>query len=192
MLTGQYINWYQLCTGSHHFLRISTFPPPSPLMSNYDCTAHSYSLRECYSTCSIACHNQPLSPLPLLSRPLSQRRRRPSRYWRRQPQSPRSTRPGRSTGKKNQGINGEGGEKSHRCSPCLVFRFEKFYWFISSENYLVIGGRDQQQNELVVKKYLNEGQWGPIMADPSCLYITIKNIQIFLIIFFLKYKLYFQ
>ena len=36
-------------------------------------------------------------------------------------------------------------------------RFEKFYWFISSENYLVIGGRDQQQNELVVKKYLKEG-----------------------------------
>lgn len=38
------------------------------------------------------------------------------------------------------------------------FRFEKFYWFISSENYLVIGGRDQQQNELVVKKYLNDGR----------------------------------
>ena len=36
--------------------------------------------------------------------------------------------------------------------------FEKFYWFISSENYLLIGGRDQQQNELVVKKYLNDGQ----------------------------------
>jgi predicted ribosome quality control (RQC) complex YloA/Tae2 family protein len=32
--------------------------------------------------------------------------------------------------------------------------FEKFYWFISSENYLVIGGRDQQQNELIVKRYM--------------------------------------
>ena len=40
---------------------------------------------------------------------------------------------------------------------CLLHRFEKFYWFISSENYLIIGGRDQQQNELVVKKYLNDG-----------------------------------
>ena len=38
-----------------------------------------------------------------------------------------------------------------------MIRFEKFYWFISSENYLVIGGRDQQQNELIVKKYLNDG-----------------------------------
>jgi hypothetical protein len=37
-----------------------------------------------------------------------------------------------------------------------VFWFEKFYWFISSENYLIIGGRDQQQNELIVKRYLRE------------------------------------
>ncbi|XP_076659229.1 nuclear export mediator factor NEMF homolog Clbn isoform X2 [Halictus rubicundus] len=38
-----------------------------------------------------------------------------------------------------------------------VYWFEKFYWFISSENYLVIGGRDQQQNELIVKRYLKSG-----------------------------------
>ena len=37
-------------------------------------------------------------------------------------------------------------------------RFEKFFWFISSENYLVIGGRDQQQNEIIVKKYLKAGK----------------------------------
>ncbi|EDO27941.1 predicted protein, partial [Nematostella vectensis] len=36
-------------------------------------------------------------------------------------------------------------------------RFEKFLWFISSENYVVIGGRDQQQNELVVKRHLQPG-----------------------------------
>ncbi|XP_053671218.1 ribosome quality control complex subunit NEMF homolog [Anopheles nili] len=35
-----------------------------------------------------------------------------------------------------------------------VYWFEKFYWFVSSENYLVIGGRDQQQNELIVKRYM--------------------------------------
>ncbi|XP_060573398.1 LOW QUALITY PROTEIN: ribosome quality control complex subunit NEMF-like [Ruditapes philippinarum] len=35
--------------------------------------------------------------------------------------------------------------------------FEKFLWFISSENFLVIGGRDQQQNELIVKRYLRQG-----------------------------------
>ncbi|CAH1790707.1 unnamed protein product [Owenia fusiformis] len=38
-----------------------------------------------------------------------------------------------------------------------VYWFEKFLWFISSENYLVIGGRDQQQNELIWKKYLKPG-----------------------------------
>ncbi|CAG5114692.1 unnamed protein product, partial [Candidula unifasciata] len=38
-----------------------------------------------------------------------------------------------------------------------TFWFEKFLWFISSENYLVIGGRDQQQNELIVKRYLRPG-----------------------------------
>uniref|UniRef100_A0A452RA19 Ribosome quality control complex subunit NEMF n=1 Tax=Ursus americanus TaxID=9643 RepID=A0A452RA19_URSAM len=35
--------------------------------------------------------------------------------------------------------------------------FEKFLWFISSENYLIIGGRDQQQNEIIVKRYLTTG-----------------------------------
>ncbi|EAR88515.1 fibronectin-binding protein A, amine-terminal protein (macronuclear) [Tetrahymena thermophila SB210] len=35
--------------------------------------------------------------------------------------------------------------------------FEKFYWFISSENYLVISGRDMQQNEIIVKKYMRKG-----------------------------------
>jgi len=39
-----------------------------------------------------------------------------------------------------------------------VFWFEKFNWFVSSENYLVLGGRDAQQNELLVKKYLNPGE----------------------------------
>ena len=35
-----------------------------------------------------------------------------------------------------------------------TYWFEKFFWFISSENYLVIAGRDQQQNELIVKRYM--------------------------------------
>ncbi len=34
-----------------------------------------------------------------------------------------------------------------------VFWFEKFFWFISSENFLVVAGRDAQQNELLVKRY---------------------------------------
>ncbi|CAG8522650.1 6805_t:CDS:10 [Paraglomus occultum] len=41
-----------------------------------------------------------------------------------------------------------------------TFWFEKFWWFISSENYLVIAGRDMQQNELIVKRHLRKGEFG--------------------------------
>ncbi|CAH1102827.1 unnamed protein product [Psylliodes chrysocephalus] len=37
-----------------------------------------------------------------------------------------------------------------------TYWFEKFFWFISSENYLVIAGRDQQQNEIIVKRYMKQ------------------------------------
>ena len=35
--------------------------------------------------------------------------------------------------------------------------FEKFHWFITSDDYLVLGGRDAQQNEQLVKRYLRPG-----------------------------------
>ncbi|XP_024524547.1 nuclear export mediator factor NEMF [Selaginella moellendorffii] len=38
-----------------------------------------------------------------------------------------------------------------------VHWFEKFNWFISSENYLIISGRDAQQNEQIVKRYMKKG-----------------------------------
>ncbi|XP_078672293.1 ribosome quality control complex subunit NEMF-like isoform X3 [Branchiostoma floridae x Branchiostoma belcheri] len=38
-----------------------------------------------------------------------------------------------------------------------TYWFEKFLWFITSENYLVIAGRDSQQNELIVKRHLKPG-----------------------------------
>ncbi|XWS53474.1 hypothetical protein CRYUN_Cryun10bG0004300 [Craigia yunnanensis] len=38
-----------------------------------------------------------------------------------------------------------------------VHWFEKFNWFISSENCLVISGRDAQQNEMIVKRYMSKG-----------------------------------
>ena len=30
--------------------------------------------------------------------------------------------------------------------------WEKFFWFVSSENYIVVGGRDAQQNEQLVRE----------------------------------------
>ena len=38
-----------------------------------------------------------------------------------------------------------------------TYWFEKFLWFITSENFLCVGGRDQQQNEMIVKRYLRPG-----------------------------------
>uniref|UniRef100_A0A183CCC2 NFACT-R_1 domain-containing protein n=1 Tax=Globodera pallida TaxID=36090 RepID=A0A183CCC2_GLOPA len=35
--------------------------------------------------------------------------------------------------------------------------FEKFHWFISSDRFLVLAGRDAQQNELLVKRYMRSG-----------------------------------
>lgn len=37
------------------------------------------------------------------------------------------------------------------------FWFEKFVYFISSEGYLVLGGRDAQQNEILYKRHLKKG-----------------------------------
>ncbi|HUX99715.1 MAG TPA: ribosome rescue protein RqcH [Candidatus Deferrimicrobium sp.] len=34
--------------------------------------------------------------------------------------------------------------------------YEKFHWFISSDGFLVIGGRDLKTNELIVKRYMAE------------------------------------
>lgn len=35
--------------------------------------------------------------------------------------------------------------------------YEKYHWFITTDNYLVLGGRDAQQNELLVKRFLRPG-----------------------------------
>ena len=37
------------------------------------------------------------------------------------------------------------------------FWFEKFLWFVSSDGYLVLGGKDAQQNELLYRRYLKKG-----------------------------------
>ncbi|KAI1124210.1 fibronectin-binding protein A N-terminus-domain-containing protein [Nemania abortiva] len=35
--------------------------------------------------------------------------------------------------------------------------FEKFVWFLSTDGYLVLGGKDAQQNELLYRRYLKKG-----------------------------------
>lgn len=59
------------------------------------------------------------------------------------------------------------------------FWFERFRWFISSEGNIVVGGRDAKTNDLVVKKYLKEGDrysHADVQGAPSII-IKSKNYQ---------------
>ncbi|MDR3290539.1 MAG: NFACT family protein [Methanobrevibacter sp.] len=58
--------------------------------------------------------------------------------------------------------------------------FEKLRWFLSSDNHLVVGGRDANTNELVVKKYLDNNDiyiHGDVHGAPSTV-IKKENIEI--------------
>eukprot|EP00703_Trepomonas_sp_PC1_P004625 JAP91981.1 Hypothetical protein TPC1_16223 [Trepomonas sp. PC1] len=53
--------------------------------------------------------------------------------------------------------------------------FEKFHWFVSSDGFLVVGGRDAQQNEILVKRFMQDNDLF-MHADihgASC--VVIKN-----------------
>lgn len=53
--------------------------------------------------------------------------------------------------------------------------FEKFIWFISSDGYLVLGGKDAAQNEIIYRRYLKKGDvyvHADLHGAPS---VVIKN-----------------
>ena len=68
-----------------------------------------------------------------------------------------------------------------------IFWFEKFIWFITSENYLVIGGRNAQQNEALVKRYMDRtdlflhselhGATVCIIKNPSGLPVPVLSLN---------------
>jgi len=63
-------------------------------------------------------------------------------------------------------------KKPARITKKRVFWFERFRWFISSKGNIIIGGRDAKTNEIVVKKYLKEGDryvHADIQGAPSCI-----------------------
>ena len=53
--------------------------------------------------------------------------------------------------------------------------FEKFYYFISSDGYLILAGRDAQQNEILYKKYLSKGDVYVHADLQGATSIVIKN-----------------
>jgi predicted ribosome quality control (RQC) complex YloA/Tae2 family protein len=68
-----------------------------------------------------------------------------------------------------------------------VYWCEKFNWFISSENYLIVSGKDAQQNEIMVKRYMKKGDIyvhadmhgasSTIIKNPSGLPVPQKTLE---------------
>lgn len=59
--------------------------------------------------------------------------------------------------------------------PSRIFWFENFHWFVSSDDNIVVAGKDAKSNDKVVKKYLKSGDryaHADIQGAPSCI---IKN-----------------
>ncbi|KAM0323125.1 hypothetical protein ACHAQA_008975 [Verticillium albo-atrum] len=55
--------------------------------------------------------------------------------------------------------------------------FEKFIWFISSDGYLVLGGKDAQQNETLYKRYLRKGDIYCHADMHGAATVVVKNKQ---------------
>ncbi|MGV8141429.1 MAG: NFACT RNA binding domain-containing protein [Candidatus Woesearchaeota archaeon] len=53
--------------------------------------------------------------------------------------------------------------------------FEKFRWFLSSDDFLVIGGRDATTNEIIVKKHTDKNDLIFHAELPGSPFVTIKN-----------------
>ncbi|KAJ4858520.1 hypothetical protein T069G_06787 [Trichoderma breve] len=53
--------------------------------------------------------------------------------------------------------------------------FEKFIWFISSDGYLVLGGKDPQQTEILYRRYLRKGDIYCHADIRGAAHIIIKN-----------------
>ena len=70
--------------------------------------------------------------------------------------------------------------------------FEKFYWFISSDNYIVISGRDAQQNEMIVKRYMNKGDLYVHADIHGASSVVIKNPSGLSSFFYFYFKSFFK
>lgn len=53
--------------------------------------------------------------------------------------------------------------------------YEKFKWFISSDGFLVIGGRDSSSNELIIKKHADSWNFVFHSEAPGSPFVVIKN-----------------
>ncbi|KAJ1608849.1 HhH domain-containing protein [Cryptosporidium canis] len=62
----------------------------------------------------------------------------------------------------------------------VQYWFEKFYWFISSDGFLIIGGHDASQNELLFRRYLEKNDryiHADIHGATTCIIKNPNNIS---------------
>ncbi|MEM4637523.1 MAG: NFACT RNA binding domain-containing protein [Candidatus Woesearchaeota archaeon] len=57
--------------------------------------------------------------------------------------------------------------------------YEKFRWFFSSDNYLIVGGRDSTSNEILIKKYTEKNDVVFHTELPGSPFVIIKNNDIY-------------
>jgi predicted ribosome quality control (RQC) complex YloA/Tae2 family protein len=55
--------------------------------------------------------------------------------------------------------------------------YEKFHWFISSEGFLCIGGKDATSNDIIVKKHMEKGDIVFHTEEPGSPFFIVKNGQ---------------
>jgi len=73
--------------------------------------------------------------------------------------------------------------KKHQQNQAIIVQqrkpywFEKFYWFISSENFLVISARDSQQNEMLIKRYTMPNDIVSHTQIQGSAFTLIKNVE---------------
>lgn len=72
---------------------------------------------------------------------------------------------------KNQNTQQGGGMRSIR----KTFWFEKFNWFVSSDGYLVLGGRDDLQNNLLFRRYFKRNDLLVHCDQQGASLVVIKN-----------------
>ncbi len=55
--------------------------------------------------------------------------------------------------------------------------FERFRWFISSDDFLVIGGRDATTNDMIIKKYTDKDDIVFHTDEPGSPFVVVKNVD---------------
>jgi predicted ribosome quality control (RQC) complex YloA/Tae2 family protein len=76
---------------------------------------------------------------------------------------------------KEQALGEEKKEKSKREKARKKEWYEKFRWFISSNGFLIIGGKDATSNEIVIKKHMDLHDLIYHSEAPGSPFIIIKN-----------------